>query len=92
MRKNLLTKTSQILAIIAFIAGSTASSLVGGWGSWGPRHPSHLGMTLSAQRIGHISHSSEPRGKSSHVKVKYMLNNHCLLALCKLPQIWYSIA
>ncbi|KAF1942850.1 hypothetical protein EJ02DRAFT_488035 [Clathrospora elynae] len=28
-------------------------------------------MTLSAQRIGHISYSSKPRGKSLRVKVKY---------------------
>ena len=42
-------------------------------------------MTLSAQRIGHISHSSELGGESSRVKVKYMLNNYCLFALCKVP-------
>jgi hypothetical protein len=38
-------------------------------------------MTLSAQRIGHISYSGEPGRKSSRIKVKYMLNNHLLLCL-----------
>jgi len=38
-------------------------------------------MTLSAQRISHISYSSELGRKSSRVKVKYMLNNHLLLCL-----------
>jgi hypothetical protein len=36
---------------------------------------------LSTQRVGHISHSSKPRRKSSRIKVKYMLNNHLLLCL-----------
>jgi hypothetical protein len=38
-------------------------------------------IALSAQGIGHISHSCKPGGKPTRNKVKYMLNKHILLSL-----------
>ena len=38
-------------------------------------------IALSAQGISYISHSREPRRKSSRDKLKYMLYNHLLFKL-----------
>jgi hypothetical protein len=46
-----------------------------------PVYANMVHMTLSTQRIGHISNSSKLEGKSSRIKVKYMLNSHLLLCL-----------
>ena len=79
------------LRILAFISLAVALSTELDFKLRSPAHEGvrsigayRVAMTRSKRGTSHILHSSKPRGKSSGVQLRKMLDNNQLLILCEL--------